>query len=393
MRFRCKQCSAINVMNQAQPGSTIKCGKCAAVLTVPEHAASPNVVFGDFVIIEVWNKHSHETDFIAEQISTQRRCLLKIPAQPIQNDKEVLQRYIARIRKIASFSHPFHADIITMGKDNDLVFVVTQLPQGESLKKHLTEQGTFLWNDALRFIGETAEVLHHAYQKTGLAHLNLKPDYLFLDPYGHATVTDIGFAAFKIDEDDEKIIGTPQYISPERIVGLDGDFRSDLYSLGIIAFMMLTGEMPYPGSSGQEFIQHHLNTTPAKVRQHNPKLPEFLDHIIDRMLQKNPEQRYQTWAELNVDLQRASQPSRETSSPQRETDITETVKETKGGSAESEPLKPGTLKVRIEGDSKVSLLQPTQHDPAKSSNSIIPTPEEGVKVKPPVNQHEEDDVI
>jgi serine/threonine-protein kinase len=230
----------------------------------------------------------------------------------LADDDEFATRFEKEAQNIARLKHPHIVQVYDFEYDNatESYYMVMELIDGVTLKEHLAEyekKGEPVpLEEALRISREAAGALLYAH-RAGMIHRDVKPANLMLDSKeGHRVVlTDFGIA--KIVKGSQMtvtggLVGTPAYMSPEQGVGETGDERSDLYSLGVIMFQMVTGDLPYDAETPLALIMKHLNDPVPSVLEVNPKLPQPVDTIISRLMSKEPEGRYATAGDLIEDI-------------------------------------------------------------------------------------------
>jgi beta-lactam-binding protein with PASTA domain len=179
---------------------------------------------------------------------------------------------------------------------------------GRSLKELVVARGPLPIGDAIEFTRQVLGALRFAHRK-GVVHRDIKPHNVMADADGRLKVTDFGIARAGVSQMTEagSIIGTAQYLSPEQARGAAVDQRSDLYSVGIVLYETLTGEVPFTGESPVEIAMRHLSDTPRPPSLLRPEIPPDLDMIVLRALAKNPEDRFQTAEEMDAELERVAQ--------------------------------------------------------------------------------------
>ncbi len=240
--------------------------------------------------------------FLAVQESVQRRVAMKVMSQVLLVDDAFSERFIREARIAANLTHPHIVAVHDVGVHDVHHFIAMEYLPGGDLA-HECDQGLVDLPAAVRITREIASALEYAHRK-GFVHRDVKPENILFRDNGAAVLTDFGIAravnsATQMTKTGA-VIGTPQYMSPEQARGKDLDGRSDLYSLGIVFYEMLTGGVPYQGTDSVAVGIKHV-TDPV------PKLPAALSRIqpvLERFLAKNPDQRYATGGEAFVDLQR-----------------------------------------------------------------------------------------
>ncbi|HVH67401.1 MAG TPA: serine/threonine-protein kinase [Gemmatimonadales bacterium] len=214
-------------------------------------------------------------------------------------------RFVREARTSAQLEHPHIVPIYKVGGyKNQVLYIVMRCINGPSLRHLLEQQQRLAVRDAARIARQVADALGHAHQH-GIVHRDVKPDNILLDEAGHVLVTDFGIAkaaqAASVSQltTEGMVVGTPHYMSPEQATGEQVDARSDIYSLGVVLYQMLTGVPPFDGDSAQSILMKHATADPVPVRRLRGDLPAALAGVIDRTLAKDPAERYHTAEQLS----------------------------------------------------------------------------------------------
>ncbi len=236
---------------------------------------------------------------LAVQNKFGRLVALKVVSADYANDTNFRKRFLSESRINAQLTHPNIVQVYDVGAHESLLFLVMEYLRGGDLNQRL-EKGMHVTEliDVINDIGKALDYAHHK----GFIHRDIKPENILFREDGSAVLTDFGIAR-TVSENPSltlagTVVGTPQYMSPEQASGRELDGRSDLYSLGVVFYRMLTGDVPYEANSAVSIGIKHL-------QEPIPRLPNYLDvfqPMIDRMLAKKPEHRYQTGAELSAAL-------------------------------------------------------------------------------------------
>jgi len=207
------------------------------------------------------------------------------------------ERFLREARTAARLSHPNIVPLYTFGQAGDLLYYVMGYVDGESLETRLRREGRLQPDEARRIVSELADALDYAHQG-GVVHRDVKPDNVLLDrSTGRAMLTDFGVARQRAGLETLTqtglVVGTPHYMSPEQASGdRDIDGRSDIYSLGVMAYRMVTGRLPFEGNELRAVLVQHATRDPIPPTQIVPSLPLDLDTVITRCLAKEPNQRW-----------------------------------------------------------------------------------------------------
>ena len=220
-------------------------------------------------------------------------------------EQEYRERFVVEARAAGGLSHPGIVTIFDVGEpDAETPYLVMEYVEGQTLDKVLGEDNQQLpLNTSLRIAQELAEALHYAHEQ-GVVHRDVKPANVLVTTDGHAKLADFGIA--KLNQAQltmpGQILGSPAYMAPEQLSEEGVDGRSDLFSVGVILYSMLTGHRPFQGNSATTVCFKLVNHAPLAVTAFNSQLPPELDSIVSRAIAKDPDQRYQTGMELANDI-------------------------------------------------------------------------------------------
>jgi eukaryotic-like serine/threonine-protein kinase len=225
----------------------------------------------------------------------ERRVAIKVLHEHYSSDPEYVERFRREARAIARLAHPNVVTVIDRGEWDGRQFIVFEHVAGENLKTAIERVGAVPVRHAVVLGIQIARALAYAHELE-IVHRDVKPHNVLLDPAGTAKVTDFGIArALDVDEaltQTGTVMGTGQYLSPEQANGERGDERSDQYSLGVVMFELLTGEVPYSGGSLMAIAMKHVNDPVPSVRERRPEVPARLDSVVACAMAKNPEDRF-----------------------------------------------------------------------------------------------------
>src|ERR1051325_3123991 len=235
--------------------------------------------------------------YVAEHVKMNRQCAIKVMNPSLIHDTESLQRFAREASSAARILHPNVAAVFDYGEAEKIVYLVMEFVDGESLSAILSREGALEPRRAIDIARQIADGLQAAHE-LGIVHRDLKPDNVIVarNKAGKEIpkVVDFGIAKALTDSPQDAltrsglVIGTPEYMSPEQLLGDPVDARADIYSLGCILYQMLTGEPAFAAESREQMIRRRLHEPPPHVRDVLPELPRRLDTLIVHMLARSP---------------------------------------------------------------------------------------------------------
>ncbi|MFN0056521.1 MAG: protein kinase domain-containing protein [Planctomycetales bacterium] len=240
--------------------------------------------------------------YLAEHVLMRRRVAVKVLPQSRVADTSYLERFHREAQAVASLDHRNIVRAYDVDQEGKNHFLVMEYVAGQSLHELVVKQGPVPYVQALEYIRQAAEGLQHAH-KMSMVHRDIKPGNLLLDERGTIKLLDLGLARFFADREqasltimhDEKVLGTADFLSPEQAIDSHQvDIRSDIYSLGCTLYFLLTGHPPFPEGTLAQRLLAHQTKQPNSIRQDRPDAPDGVVAILDKMMAKNPDERYQT---------------------------------------------------------------------------------------------------
>jgi eukaryotic-like serine/threonine-protein kinase len=235
-----------------------------------------------------------------------RKVALKILHQQYNEDEEYVERFRREARAVAALSHPNIVTVIDRGDHEGRQFIVFEYVEGENLKRLIERRGPAPVATALELGMQMARGLSFAHQQ-GLVHRDVKPQNILLNGDGRAKVTDFGIAR-SLDvqhgmTQTGTVLGTSDYIAPEQAQGQRVDEHTDVYSLGVVMYELLTSEVPFPGENFVAVAMRHINEPPPPIRDKRPDVSPRVEAAIQKAMAKRPEDRFQTMAEFCRELE------------------------------------------------------------------------------------------
>lgn len=260
---------------------------------------------GRYELLELIGVGGMADIYRARDIQENRIVAVKILKTEFAGSDEFLRRFRNESKAIALLSHPNIVKIYDVGFTEKVQFIVMEYVDGITLTDYIEQQGVLKWRDAVHFTVQILRALQHAHDR-GIVHRDVKSSNIMLLRDGTIKVMDFGIARFNRENNktmSEKTIGSVHYISPEQARGDITDERSDIYSVGVMLYEMLTGKKPYDGDTPVAIALKHMQSTPQKPTELNSTIPEGLEQIVLRAMQKEPSARYQTAGEMITDLE------------------------------------------------------------------------------------------
>ena len=232
-----------------------------------------------------------------------RFVAVKIMRDEMARDEEFRRRFLSESYAIAMLSHPNIVSVYDVSRSDDVEYIVMELVDGITMRQYMEKRGQIKWKEALHFAKQVAKALGHAHDR-GIVHRDIKPQNLMLLRDGTVKVADFGIAALEneIQDNGDQAIGSIHYIAPEQARGENPDARSDIYSLGIVMYEMLTGQKPYTGETIKEVALKHMSSDYIPISELVEDVPEDFIDIVDKAMSYEMDDRYQSAAELLDDL-------------------------------------------------------------------------------------------
>ncbi len=301
--FPCPVCEK-PIRRAAYPSTReFPCPHCDSLVATPSLGIGAGTVLDDFTLIRRIGHGSMGEVYLAFQRSLSRNVAIKLLSPALTAVPEQIERFRAEVQYLARLRHPNIVTAFYAGSFKETHYLAMTYVDGESLQHYSDRIGPLPEEEALSVEFHVALALRYAWEEHGFLHRDIKPANIMLDENGEIRLTDLGISKFVYEETSEahghRILGTPHYMSPEQARGeLHIDFRSDMYSLGATFYHLLAGHPPFDGQSIKTVIKCQIRETPPAIHTLRPDCSRASVKILNRLLSKNPNDRYDSWDAL-----------------------------------------------------------------------------------------------
>ena len=307
--MKCPKCDTEN-----RPDSKY-CRECATSLTGAEEAqplptqtieapreelTTGSKFAGRYQIIEELGKGGMGKVYKANDTDIKEKVAIKLIKPEISTDKKTIERFQNELKFARKIRHKNVCQMYDLNREDGTYYITMEYVAGQDLKKLIRQTGQLAIGTLINIAKQVCDGLAEAHQ-LGVVHRDLKPSNIMIDADGNARIMDFGIARSiegKGITGAGVMIGTPEYMSPEQVEGKDSDQRSDIYSLGVILYEMVTGRVPFEGDTALSIAVKHKTEEPKDPKEHNRQIPNVLSYLILKCLEKDKEKRYQSAKEL-----------------------------------------------------------------------------------------------
>ncbi|WP_282138014.1 Stk1 family PASTA domain-containing Ser/Thr kinase [Rossellomorea aquimaris] len=269
-------------------------------------------ISGRYRIIKLIGGGGMANVYLAHDVILDREVAIKMLRIDFANEEEFIKRFQREAQSATSLTHPNIVSIYDVGEEDDLYYIVMEYVHGMTLKQYIQQHSPVHVDKAIDIMKQLTLAMSHAHQNH-IVHRDIKPHNILLDEEGNVKITDFGIAmalsATSITQTNS-VLGSVHYLSPEQARGGMATKKSDIYSLGIVMFELLTGRLPFSGESAVSIALKHLQSETPSLKRWNPDIPQSVENIVLKATAKDPFRRYESLEEMDEDLFSALDPDR-----------------------------------------------------------------------------------
>jgi eukaryotic-like serine/threonine-protein kinase len=269
-------------------------------------------ISGRYKIIEMIGGGGMANVYLVHDMILDRDVALKMLRLDFANDEEFIRRFHREAQSATSLAHPNIVSIYDVGEEDGLYYIVMEYVDGQTLKQYIQQHAPLRVDEALEIMKQLTSAISHAHQNH-IVHRDIKPHNILIDRNGTVKITDFGIAmalsATSITQTNS-VLGSVHYLSPEQARGGSANKKSDIYSLGIVLFELLTGRLPFSGESAVSIALKHLQSETPSPKRWNPSIPQSVENMVLKATAKDPFHRYNSVEELEEELFTALDPNR-----------------------------------------------------------------------------------
>lgn len=267
---------------------------------------------GRYKILDMIGGGGMANVYLAHDMILDRDVAVKVLRMDFAEDEEFIRRFHREAQSATSLAHPNIVSIYDVGEEDSIYYIVMEYVDGQTLKQYIQQNSPIRIDDALEIMKQLTSAISHAHQNH-IIHRDIKPHNILIDRHGNVKITDFGIAmalsATSITQTNS-VLGSVHYLSPEQARGGMANRKSDIYSLGIVMFELLTGRLPFSGESAVSIALKHLQSETPSLKRWNPSIPQSVENIVLKATAKDPFHRYDSVEEMEEDISTALEPER-----------------------------------------------------------------------------------
>jgi eukaryotic-like serine/threonine-protein kinase len=269
-------------------------------------------ISGRYKIIDMIGGGGMANVYLVHDMILDRDVALKMLRLDFANDEEFIRRFHREAQSATSLAHPNIVSIYDVGEEDGLYYIVMEYVDGQTLKQYIQQNAPIHVDEVIEIMKQLTSAISHAHQNH-IVHRDIKPHNILIDRKGNVKITDFGIAmalsATSITQTNS-VLGSVHYLSPEQARGGTANKKSDIYSIGIVFFELLTGRLPFSGESAVSIALKHLQSETPSPKRWNPTIPQSVENIVLKATAKDPFHRYNSVEEMEEDLYTALDPNR-----------------------------------------------------------------------------------
>jgi len=242
--------------------------------------------------------------YLAKDTILDRKVAIKVLRGDLSHDEKFIRRFQREALSVSNLSHPNIVEVYDVGQENDQHYIVMEYIEGKTLKQLLHKRGSLTLSEVIDIMNQLTDGLAHAHDAY-IIHRDIKPQNIMIEDDGLIKITDFGIAmALNSTQltQTNSVMGSVHYLPPEQANGKGSTIKSDIYSLGILMYELLTGNVPFKGDNAVEIALKHLKEKIPSIRRQNPTIPQSVENIVLRATAKNPKNRYESVKDMHIDL-------------------------------------------------------------------------------------------
>lgn len=267
---------------------------------------------GRYKILDMIGGGGMANVYLAHDMILDRDVAVKVLRMDFAEDEEFIRRFHREAQSATSLAHPNIVSIYDVGEEDSIYYIVMEYVDGQTLKQYIQQNSPIRIDDALEIMKQLTSAISHAHQNH-IIHRDIKPHNILIDRHGNVKITDFGIAmalsATSITQTNS-VLGSVHYLSPEQARGGMANRKSDIYSLGIVMFELLTGRLPFSGESAVSIALKHLQSETPSLKRWNPSIPQSVENIVLKATAKDQFHRYDSVEDMEEDISTALEPER-----------------------------------------------------------------------------------
>jgi serine/threonine-protein kinase len=304
VEFQCEGCGEFLESDSAQKGHEIVCDSCSTAQFIPlQGSIEVGNIIEDHMVTKELGQGAMGKVYLASHLLMNRDVALKTISPKIRQDGDSVQQFIKELQVGAQLSHPNIVTVYTAGFNSGVYYISMQYIDGYDMSSRVEDTGPIPEAEALNVVRTVSDAMAYAWSDFKMIHRDIKPENLRVSSRGNIMVMDFGLAmnTGELEGEEGLIVGTPDFMSPEQASADPNlDFRSDMYSLGVVLFYLLSGQRPYESGNPMDVVAKHINEPLPAIADKNPnvKVSKATLRLLAKMTAKDKTQRFESWGDV-----------------------------------------------------------------------------------------------